>query len=66
MDDKQGPRKAKTLDEAALNPDGTYNGLRALSWLSDVLTGGKGFSVEEVAQMAKEAKRKKAKDQANG
>lgn len=28
------PRKAKSLGEAALNPDGTYNGIRALSWLS--------------------------------
>lgn len=53
------PRKAKTLDEASLNPDGTYNGLRALSWLSDVLTGGKGLSEEEVAKIAEEVKAKK-------
>lgn len=56
------PRKAKTLGEAAMNPDGTYNGLRALSWLSDVLTGGKGLSEEEVAKIAEEVKARKAKD----
>ena len=53
------PRKAKTLDEAALNPDGTYNGLRALSWLSAVLNGGKGLSVEEVTEIADEVKAKR-------
>jgi hypothetical protein len=53
------PRKAKTLDEAALNPDGTYNGLRALSWLSDVLTGGKGLSEQEVTEIAEKVKRDK-------
>lgn len=53
------PRKAKTLDEASLNPDGTYNGLRALSWLSDVLTGGNGLSEEEVSKVAEEVKAKK-------
>lgn len=56
------PRKAKTLDEAAMNPDGTYNALRALSWLSDVMTGGKGLPVEEVAKIAEEVKARKAKD----
>ena len=53
------PRKAKTLGEAAMNPDGTYNGLRALSWLSDILTGGKGLSEEEVAEIAADVKRQK-------
>lgn len=53
------PRKAKTLDEASVNPDGTYNGLRALSWLSDVLTGGKGLSEDEVAKIAEEVKARK-------
>jgi hypothetical protein len=42
------PRDAETLDEASRNPDGTYNGARAISWLSNVLTGGKGMSEEEV------------------
>lgn len=53
------PRKAKTLGEAAMNPDGTYNALRALSWLSDVVTGGKGLSEEEVAKIAEEVKARK-------
>ncbi len=38
------PRKAKSLGEAALNPDGTYNGIRALSWLSAALYPGAGLS----------------------
>ena len=50
------PRDAATLGEAAQNPDGTYNGLRALSWLSSVLTPGKGLSVEEVAEIAAEVR----------
>ena len=56
------PRKAKTLGEAALNPDGTYNGIRALSWLSDVMTGGKGLSEEDVAKIAEEVKAKKERE----
>ena len=54
------PRKANTLDEAARNPDGTYNGARALSWLSDVLTGGKGVPEGEIEQMFADAKAKRA------
>lgn len=58
------PRKANTLDEAALNPDGkTYNGARALSWLSDVLTGGKGMSPEEVQRIWDAEKAKRAKQE---
>lgn len=53
------PRKAKSLDEAAQNPDGSYNALRALSWLSDVVTKGKGLSVEEVTKIADDVKAKK-------
>jgi len=56
------PRKAETLGEAALNPDGTYNGLRALSWLSGVLNPGKGLSEEEVAKIWADVKRKKGGD----
>lgn len=52
MTDKTDPRKAKTLGEAAMNPDGTYNGLRALSWLSDILNPGNGLTVEEVQKIA--------------
>lgn len=54
------PRKAETLDEAARNPDGTYNGARALSWLSDVLTGGKGVSEAEVMVMFEDVKAKQS------
>ncbi|MBG4448713.1 hypothetical protein I5F71_02855 [Pseudomonas aeruginosa] len=46
------PRKAKTLGEAALNRNGTYNGARALSWLSEVLHPGHGLSEEEVREIA--------------
>jgi hypothetical protein len=53
------PRKAKTLGEAAINPDGTYNAIRALSWLSDVMTGGKGLSEEEVSKIAADVRAKK-------
>jgi hypothetical protein len=56
------PRKANTLDEAARNEDGTYDGARALSWLSDVLTGGKGMTSSDVRAMFADAKEKKAED----
>lgn len=42
------PRKAKTLGEAAQNADGTFNGARALSWLSEVLNPGRGATEAEV------------------
>jgi len=56
------PRYAKTLDEAARNPDGTYNGFRALSWMSAIFSkSGMGLSEEEVRTMFAEAvARKKA------
>jgi hypothetical protein len=53
------PRKANTLDEAARNEDGTYDGARALSWLSDILTGGKGMPEGEVRAMFADAKAKR-------
>lgn len=46
------PRQAKTMGEAAQNADGTWNGLRGLSWLSEVLNPGKGVSAEEVKAIA--------------
>ena len=52
------PRKAKSLEDAALNPDGTFNGIRALSWLSAALSGGNGISEDEVRQIAEEVKAK--------
>ena len=56
------PRKAATLDEASRNADGTYDGARALSWLSDVLTGGKGMPEGEIRAMFADAKAKQAED----
>ena len=52
MSEEPDPRKAETLGEAAMNPDGTYNGLKALSWLSEVLRPGKGLPVSEVRKVA--------------
>ncbi|MBS1984809.1 MAG: hypothetical protein JST16_11625 [Bdellovibrionales bacterium] len=55
------PRKAKTLGEAALNADGkTYNGAKAIAWLSEVLHPGKGISEEEVRQIFERAKAKRS------
>lgn len=61
------PRKANTLDEAARNPDGTYNAIKALSWLSDAINPGRGLPEEEVRKIADEViarKQKKATDHA--
>jgi hypothetical protein len=58
MADMSDLRKAITLDEACSNGDGTYNGARALSWLSDVLSGGKGVPVADVERTWLDAKRK--------
>lgn len=57
------PRHAKTLDEASANGDGTYNGARALAWLSEALNPGKGASEAEVQKAwdAAKAKRNAAK-----
>lgn len=41
-------RKAPDLDAAAKKPDGKYDGTRALSWLSEVLNPGRGFTPQEV------------------
>lgn len=54
------PRKAATLGEAAQNPDGTYNAIKAMAWLSEAINPGKGIAESEVQQIADEviAKRK--------
>lgn len=50
------PRQAKSLDEAARNPDGTYNGFRALFWMSAIFSkSGKGIPEDEVRTMVAEA-----------
>ncbi len=53
------PRKAKTLGEACANPDGTYNGLKLMAWLSEAVNPGHGFSEEEVQKIWEEVKAKK-------
>jgi hypothetical protein len=56
------PRKAKSLDEAALNPDGrTWNGYRLLSWLSEALHPGAGLSEEEVREIDRQVNAKRAR-----
>lgn len=64
MLDKKDPRKAKTLEEACLNPDGkTYNGIKMLSWLSAALDPkGKGLSEAEVKEEWEKVKAKKIKE----
>lgn len=62
---KDDPRKANTLEEAARNPDGSYNGLKALSWLSDVLSNGNGLPLSEVEKIADEVKRQKGQTDAD-
>lgn len=52
---------AKTLDEASKNPDGTYDGAKALSWLSNVMFPGSGVPEEEVKEIWEEVKRRKKK-----
>ena len=44
-------RGAKTLAEAAQNADGTWNGAKALSWLSEALSPGQRIPEAEVTQM---------------
>lgn len=52
------PRRAATLDEASANGDGTFNGARALSWLSEAMNPGRGVSEEEVRAVWAAAKAK--------
>lgn len=53
------PRKAKTLGEACANGDGTFNGVRLMSWLSECTNPGKGVPVEEVQKIVDDVKRRK-------
>lgn len=56
------PRKAKTLGEASDNGDGTFNGAKALSWLSEVLFPGKGIPESEVLAIWEAAKINRKKE----
>lgn len=61
MDLAQDPRRANTMEEAALNDDGkTYNGARAIAWLSECLLPGRGFSPAEVDDIFREAKARRS------
>jgi hypothetical protein len=51
------PRRARTLGEACANGDGTFNGLRLLSWLS-------GLSLSQVEQEAKKVQGRNKRGQA--
>lgn len=55
------PRKAKSIEDACSNGDGTFNGYRLMSFLSEAMNPGKGFSVEEVEAMARKGKVKTEK-----
>lgn len=50
------PRRAKTLGEACQNSDGTFDGLRLMSWLSEAVAPGKGLAIEEVQKIADDVK----------
>lgn len=54
------PRKARTLGEACDNGDGTYDGFRLLSWLTEVVHPGKGATPEQVRAVWEDVKAKKA------
>ena len=60
------PRRAKTLGDAAANADGTFNGARALSWLSEALNPGRGASEAEVRALWDEAQAKSRQRSRNG
>lgn len=52
---------AHTLEEAAGNGDGTYDGAKALAWLSQVLAGDRGLTEAEIREafdVARERARK--------
>lgn len=48
------PRKAKDLDDACANGNDTYNGIRMMSWLTEVMKPGKGLSEDEVREIVAE------------
>ncbi len=55
------PRKADTLDEAARNPDGTYDGAKALVWMNSILHPGSKITEEDVRAMWEKVKRDRKK-----
>jgi len=57
---KPDARKAKTLGESADNGDGTYNGARAMAWLSEALHPGSGLTEQEVKALWDKVQRERA------
>jgi hypothetical protein len=55
------PRKAETLDEACANGDGTFNGYKLMSWLSEAVAPGRGISEDEVKKIWAEVQAKAAR-----
>jgi hypothetical protein len=57
----------KTLGEAAQNPDGTYNGVAALRWLAEALSGTSISEAEgqELLRKAQEKARAKLEAERN-
>lgn len=51
----------QTLEDVCSNGDGTYNGAKALAWLSEVLHPGSGLSEAEVLAIWDDAKKKAKK-----
>ncbi|MEX2126957.1 MAG: hypothetical protein WD871_01770 [Xanthobacteraceae bacterium] len=51
-------RKAKTLGQASANGDGTFNGARAIAWLSEAMHPGAGLSEAEVLRLWDEQQKK--------
>jgi hypothetical protein len=51
-----------TLNEACANGDGTYNGARLLSWLSEAANPGQGVPEAEVRKMWDRAKAARASE----
>ncbi len=55
------PRKAETLDEACANGDGTFNGYKLMSWLSEAVSPSRGISEDEVKKIWAEVQAKAAR-----
>ncbi len=50
-ENKKRSKLAETLHEACANGDGTYNGVKALKWLADVLHPGNDLTGEEIQEI---------------
>lgn len=55
------PRNTETLDEACANGDGTFNGYKLMSWLSEAVAPGRGISEDEVKKIWAEVQAKAAR-----